>query len=240
MSDDFEAFPDHFLSVYQSMASEVAAKLDARAGQSRSREPRRSYSSVLPAYAQQIARREFTATRGLEPAPTLKAADRALGGTDVAKVCAELAYRYLKARVTGDAAVLEQVRGEFKAGTCDPAWASTIEEYVRFFGPNGTRNQIPYVRAAQVGPRTIEIKSDSCVALLADWGTGGSPAMSVLKSAASHVPDVLVHLGDVYYSGTPLEWRTNFVEPVEQIIRSRLPETLVYCLSATMTCTAAA
>jgi calcineurin-like phosphoesterase family protein len=51
------------------------------------------------------------------------------------------------------------------------------------------------------------------VALLADWGTGlyGAPeCASSIESDGGY--DLLLHLGDVYYSGTPTEVRENFLE----------------------------
>ncbi len=58
---------------------------------------------------------------------------------------------------------------------------------------------------------------DSCViALAADWGTGTPPAYKVASRirAREHphdVPDVTIHLGDVYYSGTPREYEDWFL-----------------------------
>ena len=108
----------------------------------------------------------------------------------------------MKARLSGDAKALAGVTGEFKASTCDPAWATTIEEYLQYFGPGGSQKQIPYIRASSIGPRTIEFKADARVALVGDWGTGAQPAVQVLKQIATWKPDILIHLGDIYYSGT--------------------------------------
>ena len=51
------------------------------------------------------------------------------------------------------------------------------------------------------------------VALLGDWGTGlyGAPACARSISADPERFDLLVHLGDVYYSGTPKEVKENFL-----------------------------
>ena len=43
------------------------------------------------------------------------------------------------------------------------------------------------------------------MALIADWGTGTAEAKALLQRVAAHKPDVLIHLGDVYYSGTTTE-----------------------------------
>jgi hypothetical protein len=43
------------------------------------------------------------------------------------------------------------------------------------------------------------------VAMLADWGTGTGEAVATLNYALLQVPDCIIHLGDVYYAGTPVK-----------------------------------
>ncbi len=53
---------------------------------------------------------------------------------------------------------------------------------------------------------------DSCsLALAADWGTGTDSAYAVGDAIRALAPDVTVHLGDVYYSGTEEEFRQYFL-----------------------------
>jgi 3',5'-cyclic AMP phosphodiesterase CpdA len=49
--------------------------------------------------------------------------------------------------------------------------------------------------------------------LLGDWGTGlyGAPRCAASLRAASHPDDTIIHLGDVYYSGTPREVEERFL-----------------------------
>jgi 3',5'-cyclic AMP phosphodiesterase CpdA len=55
---------------------------------------------------------------------------------------------------------------------------------------------------------------DSCVvALAADWGTGTTSAYAVAQAIRDERPDVTIHLGDVYYSGTENEFRQYFLGP---------------------------
>ncbi len=57
---------------------------------------------------------------------------------------------------------------------------------------------------------------DSCsVALAADWGTGDNSAYAVGDAIRALAPDVTIHLGDVYYSGTENEFRNYFLGPGE-------------------------
>lgn len=53
---------------------------------------------------------------------------------------------------------------------------------------------------------------DSCsVALAADWGTGTDSAYAVADAIRALAPDVTIHLGDVYYSGTESEFHNYFL-----------------------------
>src|SRR4051794_32214564 len=129
MNEEFETFRDHFLSIYQSAVGDVARRIDRNVLNSskslRQRSPGRSASSVLPIVAADIARREYAESRGLTAPPT-REANRALTASDATRTCAELALRYLKARLSGSVQALAEISGEFKGSTCDPAWATTI------------------------------------------------------------------------------------------------------------------
>ncbi|WP_230646753.1 metallophosphoesterase [Bradyrhizobium sp. Leaf401] len=232
MPDSFKTFSDPLVSLYQSAVAEVAKRIDkgaAAAPQSRAG-VRRSMVSTLPDIAAGIAEREYNRATG-SAAPTSSAVPsaRELSKAGIAQVCAEWGWRYMKALAFDDANAIHQLENEFKAGTCDPAWFSTLVEYRRFFA-NGKRKPIPYVRAARVGPKTIEIKANSRVALMGDWGTGAPPAIEVLQCIADEHPDLLVHLGDIYYSGTAEECQSNFIDPISAILRKDKPLP-VYTLS---------
>lgn len=233
MPEDIQTFRDHFISVYQSAVSDVARRIDANSTGDRTRSAlRRSASGIFPSYAAEIARREYAARHGQEaPHHALGTQERALAPGDMARVCAELALRYMKARLGSDTKALATIQEEFTGSTCDPAWITTIEEYLQYFGPGGSRKQIPYVRASTVGTGTIEIKANARVALIGDWGTGAQPAIQVLKHIAGWKPDVLIHLGDIYYSGTPAECASNFTSLIQGVLRNGNHDLAAYTLA---------
>jgi len=230
--EDIQTFRDHFLSVYQSAVSEVARRVDEKY-RSRTRSiASHSASSVFPRYAADIAAREFARARGLPTQSSISGlTERELTRTDIARACADLGFRYMKARVSNDTAALAEINEEFKAGTCDPAWATTFDEYLQYFGPNGSRKGIPYIRASAVGPKTVEFKADARIAIIGDWGTGTQPAIRILKHIAAWQPDVLIHLGDIYYSGTPTECDTNFTSIIQNVLRTRNSHLAIYSLA---------
>jgi 3',5'-cyclic AMP phosphodiesterase CpdA len=67
--------------------------------------------------------------------------------------------------------------------------------------------------AAPAGTRPgIYTLPESCViGLAADWGTGTRSAYAVADAIRAGNPDVTIHLGDVYYSGTEDEFRNYFL-----------------------------
>jgi hypothetical protein len=58
------------------------------------------------------------------------------------------------------------------------------------------------------------------VALFADFGTGLSHARFIARQLEVDRFDAAVHLGDVYYTGTPKQYRTYFEEPLEPALQN--------------------
>src|SRR5262249_6947540 len=77
---------------------------------------------------------------------------------------------------------------------------------------------VPYVPYRDLGDFVIPrgLPARARVVLFADWGTGTPEAYAVLKEALARKPDVLIHLGDIYYSGLPQEVRARFLDPLER------------------------
>lgn len=58
-----------------------------------------------------------------------------------------------------------------------------------------------------------KLPNNATVAILGDWGTGLDDAIELLKYVvAVHKPDAIIHLGDIYYSGTPEECHHYFAD----------------------------
>jgi hypothetical protein len=228
--EKFDTFRDHFLSLYQSAVADVARRIDEKAASGTRAGLQQSAMSALPEIAADIAAQEYATQRGLPKPPGLPIA-RDLTKAEWARVCAEQAMRYLKARLNNDVAELARLNDEATAGVCDVAWRTTFDEYLEFFGPSGKRNKIPYIRPASVGSGVITIQPNARVAIVGDWGTGAQPAIQLLGQINTEEPDIVVHLGDIYYSGTPLECQKNFAEPVERILRANGRNPNVFTLS---------
>ena len=86
-------------------------------------------------------------------------------------------------------------------------WLGSVADWVR------RRDAHPLVRPPH--PRADQLTGDLTVAMTADWATGlyGAPriAETIRRMAADRPFDLLMHLGDVYYSGTPEEVEQRFL-----------------------------
>ena len=225
-------FRDHFLSLYQSAVADLAGKLaaDKKSGVESTASSR---PSELIAAAEVVARRHAcgASSRALTTTPGSKNALEKMSVPDHASACASLALQLMQAKVLGDTTTATKVEGELDAGTCDPRWAQTITEYAKYFGINGTRARPWYVTPVEAGDKVITIKRGAKIGLIGDWGTGAEPARRVLEELKQTEPDILVHLGDIYYSGTEMECQEKFETVVEEVFDRRRTKLPVYTLS---------
>lgn len=95
-------------------------------------------------------------------------------------------------------------------------WARTLWQMLR---------TEPFAPVPRPAPAWEELPARARVGLCADWGTGlyGAPVMARTWAAAGEKLDLLMHLGDVYYSGTPKEIDERFLAlwPRQAAVRSR-------------------
>ncbi len=221
MQDGPRTFRDPLLSVYQSAVADLARRIDAEreaagpAVEAPGEWPgvalEAAAERVAVRHAERIARGRSDTSFEQQESATLEA--MTIGQN--AEVCASLGLRYLRAKVFRDAATQAYIRNELETGgKCDAKWITVLEEYAEYFGPFGARPEIPYIRPAAVGPKVITIKSNARVGLIGDWGT-----------------DVLIHLGDIYYSGTDDECRMNFEAIVNSVLERATKDIPVYTLA---------
>src|SRR6266498_2370809 len=112
----------------------------------------------------------------------------------------------------GDKQAEQNWRAQLGAfGTCDPRYAEAAEEYVKYFKLKG--DTVPYKRWTQLNDFIIDwpLPPNARIAILGDWGTGQQDAQDLLAAVARKKPDVVIHLGDVYYSGTDFEVNNYFL-----------------------------
>lgn len=122
--------------------------------------------------------------------------------------------------VAGDGTLVAYAEpGVSKYVQLDPGWAEAVFFYIYYLlRPGEVHGFVPAVRPQAYSGDSLSL------ALMGDWGTGTwqdganptGPAQVILDQAMALTPDITLHLGDVYYTGTtsPFDQETNnFVTP---------------------------
>ncbi len=65
--------------------------------------------------------------------------------------------------------------------------------------------------------------------LISDWGTGEPRAIRLLSQIRTLKPDILLHLGDVYYSGTQDEMQRRFLDVIDGVFGKERPRVFSLC-----------
>jgi hypothetical protein len=90
----------------------------------------------------------------------------------------------------------------------DPRWVSWV--FVKASG--WLRGKRPFISHKSPNDFQFEMKDEATLAIVGDWG-GGNPAAQAIATQINQInPDHVIHLGDVYYSGTPKETKERFLK----------------------------
>jgi hypothetical protein len=90
----------------------------------------------------------------------------------------------------------------------DPKWLSVVYQKLRA----RARGKAPFIEHQHLTDFQIALPERCRVALVSDWGTANLHAIAVAQRIAEREPHHVIHLGDVYYSGTPREVQRNFLD----------------------------
>lgn len=93
--------------------------------------------------------------------------------------------------------------------------ASTYSHYKKITGGHRTYHDWTLAGNNNIDYGVIDWKlpNNAKVGILGDWGTGMPDAIALLKDMMlQHKPDAIIHLGDIYYSGTPDECQQYFAD----------------------------
>ncbi|AIP65044.1 metallophosphoesterase family protein [Burkholderia thailandensis] len=143
-----------------------------------------------------------------------------------------LHHRRAHAAIADDAQIerdIERQTQQYKFG--NPLWQQMYIQYFKYYWQypyhKGGEPQYRSWQAADAGkgdPRygVIEWKlpARARVAIVGDIGTGTDVAAAVLIAASRFAPDAILHLGDVYFSGTRFETEHRLVGLVRDVLRS--------------------
>jgi predicted phosphodiesterase len=108
---------------------------------------------------------------------------------------------------TGDAGAMASALME-QFDNLDPRWAS----WVLAKATGWLKGKHKFVSHTSLNDFRFEMKDEATVAVVGDWGGGNAAAQAVAEQIKQIAPDHIIHLGDVYYSGTPKETRERFLK----------------------------
>lgn len=136
----------------------------------------------------------------------------------VVKDCAKLAAQFLWAEMRRDHDRSQQLADELKKSVCDvEGWSTCVTTYLAFKASGGDH---PY--RDHLNP-VFELPASPRIAVVGDWGVGDRAAANLLREVKKQSPNVLIHLGDIYYSGTHDEAAHNFLDICRLVLGPTLP-----------------
>lgn len=143
--------------------------------------------------------------------------------------CARLFARMVLAHALGHTAEVARLRSALHYQVCDPLW---LEAWVDFEAVHlaHPHHAPKYRRHERLEDFILApLPEVATVALIADWGTGMPDAWGLMEQVAGFAPDVVLHLGDIYYAGTRHEMHAHFLDVIRGVFRLAWPR--VYSLA---------
>lgn len=210
MPNSFVTYRNPYASVWQSAMHRVLAARRATA--------RLDLSASQPEMSQFTT--AFSAFQSNKLVPTVDRMGAPVGH------CAKLAAEFVWAEIKRDHARADAIRTELQDGTCDPLWTEALATYLAW---KGSFKPASYVKHSNLSDFVISLpeKPEIVIGLIGDWGTGLDDSRWLLAEVMKKRPDMLIHLGDIYYSGLSWEDTDNFLS----LIQSLAPNIPVYTLS---------
>jgi predicted phosphodiesterase len=230
-------FRDPNLSLWQSAIDEVVAK--RRVGAQTQLAAGAKTMGNRPDMSNEVIDRVAAlcdAVYGGQTIPDIPSPGPAMFGGMFSNVryCSQIAFKLAQAVVSGNREDEERYREQLsKFGDCDPLYIEAVLRYQEYFIKGG--KAIPYRRHENLSDFVIDgrLLPDAKIALIADFGTGQQTARNILEQIARKDPDVVIHLGDIYYSGTEFENENYFYRPCQDILElsETGPKPDIYTLS---------
>lgn len=145
----------------------------------------------------------------------------------VFSAAASLYARLALARFKGDKEAAARLEDALHFSVSDPLWAEILIQFER----SRIEGQVDsYTRHESLDDFVFtDLPDEATVALVADWATGTASARALLEQIATFRPDVVIHLGDVYFSGLPEEVKEHFIDVFKAVFGDRMPR--VYTLA---------
>lgn len=145
----------------------------------------------------------------------------------VSKLVFEVARAHQSGTIAAEAAAMEQLKDFITRhyATLDVlGWMQCVWRYLEYYV--AAHRNPPYVDWAGQSPPDINfgivdyrLPKTARVLLLGDWGTHMADNVAMLRQGLKTLnPDVIIHLGDVYYSGTKFECTRNVLRVMDSLV----------------------
>lgn len=134
---------------------------------------------------------------------------------------ASLYARLAVARFSGDHEEAARLTDAIHFSVGDPLWAEILVQFERS-RIEGRIDSYPRHQSLDDFVFT-DLPDDVTLALVADWATGTASAQALLEQIKALAPDVVIHLGDVYFSGLPEEVQEHFLGVFKAVFGERMP-----------------
>ena len=183
--------------------------------------------AVIQAAAAQHFRSQNKSTGSFTPHPHMETLNKVLVKMDAGEElqgasdyenCLKLLVEYCTAVLKGDWKTAREKKNEYEYAICDVGWFSAIGEWIWHY--KILRENPKYVTYNNIQDFQYNLPPASGsklkVGMIADWGTGEQVAVMVLEALFEQEVDVIFHLGDIYYAGTPTEAQHNFLDIINR------------------------
>ena len=149
---------------------------------------------------------------------------------DVLGFLSQIHWEHAEAELRSDSSLLAKLGDEIenlrRFSNWDPGWIACETTYLEYWAE--TDGHIIYRDWTKEGKGRQDysvipyrLPNDAKVAILGDWGTGMQDAKALLTEVmAEHHPTAILHLGDVYYSGTPEECTRHVAGICDQVFQT--------------------
>lgn len=127
-----------------------------------------------------------------------------------------LAFAMASSRAAGDSDRARHLGNELERLGYNPAWLGVAEEFLSLLT---SRTPVPYRAVAAPDAAIIDerLPDSAMIALISDWGSGIAEARELMQQVARKEPNIVIHLGDIYYSGTRDEVETYYYRVLDDI-----------------------
>jgi hypothetical protein len=224
MESTYTHYHDPKLSVIQSAVNEYINKhSDGRKGLNYHHEKIKALNTVLDGAAPlvQAPHESYSILQRISDLISRLFTDRKKkdrGSTDYSTAF-KILEQYVDAKLKGDKSREAQKLDELRFSDCDPAWVKSMTSWFECYVKRMQQPKyIVYQNLNDFSYPLPSTKGDSLkIGLIGDWGTGEETAETILAQLFLNKVDVIIHLGDIYYSGTEQEYQTHFINPVEKL-----------------------